>query len=971
MTLRPGVSTAPGAEPGSAAAAVADAALGAPDAVVGRDVVLDQAGRSLSGGGTVLIEGPPGIGKTAVWRHLVRTAERDGWLVLACAPAEAEAALPLAALADLLGPLADRIPELPDPQRVALEIAVLSGAAGGEVDERALGAGTRALLDAAAQDAGATKVLVAVDDAHWLDLPSERALRFALRRAVPQLAVLVTSRADSSVPPAPLGLDREPLAVSLRRIELRPLGVGALHHILRQRLGATLGRPLLARIASDAGGNPLLAIELARAVLRLPRLPAPGADLPVARSLQQLLSDLLGTLPEASRAAVRLAALLAVPTLHDLAAAGVPSSAFDAAEDAGLLVVAPDAIKFTHPAHAAGIRAGIPPGVRRHLHRQLASVVADKDERARLLAQCTTRVDPEVARELAEAASRRRARGAPELAAQLYQRAAELTPPERVADRRRHRLAAARCQFESGDYAAAGAAADAVADTASDTTLDRAAERRTGTAVVADDDRGELRAEAMLLRASVAWMADDIDTAAQAAERGLAAVPAGSALAGRIHAHLSVFRDSPDLARTHAEAATALLEDSTGDRALLAGTYLQLFFNEVRGGRPARTELLDRALELERGEPSWLGGTVPAIWWKSIDDYPRARERLLTMLHKASERGDEPTQHEVLTHLGDTELLAGDWAAAAEHVTSARELGEQLGTGLVGETWLGGLLDAHRGRLAEAGAVAEAGLRRSDEAGDLWARRIHLHLAGLVALSAGRMVDAARDYADLARLLDQLGLVDALAVRFEPDWVEACVGTGDLVTARVAMARLAERHRRLPRPWTALGLARSRALIDSATGADPTPALDQLGRAMDVVPAGAVPLDRARCLLVAGVVHRRARRKREARDALQAAGGEFKALGANAFAERAAAELARVGSRPIVSGDLTATEDRVARLAAAGHTNRSIADALFVSPKTVEANLARAYRKLGISRRAELGTAMARGSAPEGGRLPG
>ncbi len=946
MTSRPGAPVGPGAEEST---------------VVGRDGVLEQVRRSLSDGDTVLLEGPAGIGKTAVWHQLVGDARRDGWLVLGCAPSEVEADLPLAALADLLRPLADRVPTLPAPQRVAIEAAALSGHPGEQIDERVLGAATRSLLDAAVAGADGTPVLVAVDDAHWLDRPSERALRFALRRAVPRPAVLVTCRSGDGMPLAPpLGLDQEPMAAALRRIDLHPLGVGALHHILRRRLGATLSRPLLARIVHDAGGNPLLAIELARAVLRLPNLPAPGEDLPVAASLQHLLADVLAELPEASRAAVRLAALLAAPTVRDLTSAGVSLSSFDAAEEAGLLAVGRDSIEFTHPVHAGAIRAGIPPGVRRQLHRQLAAVVTGHDERAHHLAQCTTEVDTDVARALADAADRRRARGAPELAAELFQRAAELTPPEYAAERGLHRLAAARCRFDAGDYAAAGSAAN----------------------TVADDHDGELRAEALLLRASVAWMADDIDTATSAAERGLAAVAADSTLAGRIHAHLSVFRDSPETARRHAEAAAALLARSnepgkkepggerTGrdkDSALLAGTLLQLFFNEVRGGWPARIELLDRGLELEGGEPSWLGGTVPAIWWKSVDEYDRARERLQAMLRWAVERGDEPTQHEVLTHLGDTELLSGDWSTAAAHVAAARELGEQLGTGLVGETWLGGLLDAHRGRLTEASAVAEDGLRKAEESKDLWSRRLHVYLAGFVALSAGRLDEAARAYAELAELLDGQGLVEPLAVRFEPDWVEACVGSGDLTTAGVAMARLGDRHRRLPRPWTMLGLARSRALLDSATGEDPAAALDQLRAARDAVPLDAVPLDRARCLLVAGVVHRRARRKRDARDALQAAGAEFAALGAGAFAERAAAELARVGGRPAASGDLTATEERVARLAVAGHTNRSIAHALFLSPKTVEANLARVYRKLGISRRAELGTAMARGSATADG----
>ncbi|MFU8871662.1 AAA family ATPase [Micromonospora sp. SL4-19] len=908
--------------------------------LVGRDAVAGRARRALDAGAPVLMEGPSGIGKTALWRALVAGVERAGWLPLTCAPTETEAALPFAALADLLRPLAARVPALPPPQRVAAEVVLLSAHRDEVIDERAVGAATRSLIEAAMSDAA--PVLLAVDDAPWLDPPSERALRFALRRLAPRPPVLVTRRTDGTEPPAaPLGLDDDRSDVpSMTRIGLAPLGAGALHHIVRARLGGTLSRPLLARIARDAGGNPLLAIEMARAVLRLPRPPWPGEDLPVPSSMRQLLADALRALPAHSRDAVRLAALLTVPTLRDLEAAGVPADAFDAGEEAGLLTVTPSRVTFTHPRYAAAVRGGIPPGVRRRLHRTLADAVSDPDERARQLASCTTTPDTAVAAVLAEAAERQRARGAPAVAAELYERAAELTPSVDADSRDRRRLTALRCRIDSGDYAAAGAAADAAAGQLT----------------------GEARAEALLLRAMVAWCADDLTAAVSAGEQALAAAPAGTPLAGRIHAHLTLFEDAPEAARRHAEAAIALLPDREDDRSLVTASLLLLFFHEVRAGLPARTKLLDRALALEAGEPSWLAGSIPAIWWKATDAHDRARARLQDMLGRAVARGDEPWQHELLTHLGETELLAGRFAAAGAHIAAARELGEQIGSGLVGETWLAATLDAYRGRLAEATLVVEAGLRRARDLDDAWCRRIHLQLAGFVALSAGRMGEAAAAYGELVQALDGSGIAEPIALRFEPDWIEACVGAGDLATAEKALARLAERHTRLARPWTSLGLARSRVLLVSATGADPTPALAALSAARAAVPADVLPLDRARCLLVAGRALRRARRRREAREALDVADAEFTTLGAAAFAAQTRAELTRIGRRAASSIVLTATEERVARLAAQGSTNRVIADTLFISPKTVEANLARAYRKLGISSRAELGAVM--GSRP-------
>ncbi|MBQ1071098.1 helix-turn-helix transcriptional regulator, partial [Micromonospora sp. D75] len=544
---------------------------------------------------------------------------------------------------------------------------------------------------------------------------------------------------------------------------------------------------------------------------------------------------------------------------------------------------------------------------RRRLHAVLARAVADPDERARQLARCAVAPDADVAADLAAAAARQRIRGAPALAADWYARAAELTPQAATADRNRRRLDAVQCRIDSGDYAAAGRAAEA------------AAEELTGA------ERGE----ALLLRALVAWCADDLVTAVRVAEQALAAAGPDGDLAGRIHTHLTMFHDQPEAARAHARAAIARLSDRDDHRPLFTAALLLFFFHEVRAGGEAPTGLLDRALALEAGEPSYLAGSVPAIWWKAVDDHDRARARLHLMLDRAVARGDDPLRHEALTHLGETELLAGRFAEAGTHIADARDLGEQLGTGLVGESWLAGMLDAHRGRLARAGATA-AGLRRDDDLGDAWSRRLHHQLTGLVALASGEWVTAAAAYGSLAADLDGSGIVEPLGQRFEPDWIEACVGAGDLDTAHAALDRLARRHARLPRPWTTLGLARSRVLLAGATGADPGEALDALTQARATVPEAVLPLDRARCLLAAGRAYRRVRRRREARAALDAAVAEFDALGASAFADRARAELGRIGARTPAPTALTATEERVARLAARGQTNRLIADALYI-----------------------------------------
>ena len=902
--------------------------------MVGRDDAIGQAWATLTTGGSVVLEGPTGIGKTAVWQAVLQRARRHDWLVLACAPAETETALPYAALADLLRPLAPMASALPQPQRIAADVVMLAAQPPQPVDERTVAAATRSLLESAP----GRRVLVAVDDAQWIDIPSERALRFAIRR-LPGLPLLITQRADEPDADLPLGLDRGREPAAPTRIRLGPLDASALHQILHTRLGGSLSRPLSARVIREADGNPLLAIELARAVLRLPRPPLPGEDLPVARSIRQLVADTMAGLPAASRESVRLAALLTVATRGDLAAIGCPPEAYEPAEEVGLVTVTPTGVSFAHPLIAAAVRASIPPGVRRRLHRTLAAAVTDPDERARHLAWGTVEPDAAVAAELTAAAERARTRGAPALAADLYGQAARLTPPALTRERQVRRLDAARCRFDSGDYPAAARAAEELAS----------------------ESTGDLRAEALLLRAMVAWSSDEVgtETAAAIAAAALTAAGADTPLAGRVHVHLGLFVDQPEPAYRHAQTAVALLEGSPADQELLSAALLLQLMHGVRAGRPARTDLLERGLALEGERPSWLAGTVPAVWWKGIDEHDRARDRLEWMLGEAVARGDEPWQHELLAHLGETELLTGRWQAAGRHIRAAQDLGEQLASGLVGENWLVGMLAAYQGRLAQARRLAQEGLQRGAAIGDHWCQRINLHLLGFVELSAGRMAQAAEAYTRLATSCDEVGLLESLSLRFEADWLEACVRAGDIDTATAALDRLAKRHRRLPRPWTELGLARGRLLLAGVAGGDTSAHLDELARVRARLPPHVLPFEQARTLLVAGIAHRRARRKRPAREILAAAVAGFDALGAAAFAATARAELARVGGRPAAPQELTATEDLVARLAAQGRTNRAIAGELFLSPKTVEANLSRIYRKLGVTNRAQLGAAMA------------
>jgi DNA-binding CsgD family transcriptional regulator len=193
--------------------------------------------------------------------------------------------------------------------------------------------------------------------------------------------------------------------------------------------------------------------------------------------------------------------------------------------------------------------------------------------------------------------------------------------------------------------------------------------------------------------------------------------------------------------------------------------------------------------------------------------------------------------------------------------------------------------------------------------------------------------------------------------RFQGDHAEAVIALDDLDRAEVLVARLEERARLIPRPWICTVSARCRALLLAARG-DLEGALRSVQEALAAQESLDMPVERARTTLVLGQMLRRSKQRREARAAFEEALEAFEAVGATLWAKRARAELARVPVRR-APGDLTPTEERIAGLAASGLTNRVIAEQIFVSPKTVESNLARVYRKLAIRSRAELGRAMA------------
>ena len=418
--------------------------------VIGRDAELARTAAFLdalpSGPSGLVIEGEAGAGKTTIWLAGVEEARERGYRVLETRPVEAEAELPFAGLGDLVGSVVDEVlDELPEPQADALRVALLLAPPRGlPPDERAVAV---ALLGAVRVLVRSGPVLIAIDDVQWLDPASATVVAFAWRRLREEpVGLLLAHRFGTHAPARLVEDDRlSPLAVG-------PLTLGAVHRLLHEQIGLVLARPALRRVYEVAGGNPFFALELGRALQGHEGELTPGEPLPVPGRLQDLVQGRLEELPPLSREVLGTAAALSHPTLGLLAAAVAGGEeALRPALEAQVIEIEGDRVRFTHPLLAAAAYQSMETIDRRKLHRRLAELVPDADERARHLALSTDVPDSDVAHALEEAAEHARVRGATATAGELCEEARRLTPLDRPEDAHRRTVAAARYRFVAGD----------------------------------------------------------------------------------------------------------------------------------------------------------------------------------------------------------------------------------------------------------------------------------------------------------------------------------------------------------------------------------------------------------------------------------------------------------------------------------------------------------------------------------------
>jgi DNA-binding CsgD family transcriptional regulator len=908
--------------------------------VIGRDDELASITAFLEDGtpGALLLEGEAGIGKTTLWRAGVDEARVRGQAVLTCSPGGSETEFSLSGLRDLLDNAFDQIAgDLPEPQRRVLGVALLRD----EQEDAAPQPSTVAasFLNALRALAASGPVLVAVDDLQWLDGPSAGVLEYAARRLRGEpIRLLLSARTevDSRVS---LDLDRAFTDGGLRRMEIGPLSLGALGRVIRLQLGTDFPRQALRRLHETSGGNPLFALELVRALQRSGRTLEPGQPLPVPDNLHDLVRGRVELLPEDTQAALLAVAALAHPTVRLL------ELAFDDESTARLLrpafesqvvVLSGDQVRFTHPLLASAVYADASRKSRSALHRRLAEIVSEPEERARHLALGAEEPAEEIAVELDHAVRNAAQRGAHDIAVELAELAVKLTPEAETSARQRRTIDVAEHGFASGRFTKA---------------------EQLVSQLLEELPAGPQRARALVL--SVRAREENLEDCALIYERALEEARGDPALEAEIHRYLvETWIVLGDLrqATEHARLAVELTE-RTGDTAGLGMALADLAHIENLTAR-ITPGLLERALELEQqvgGLPPWYRPSVVLGLRLMFDDrLDEARERLEHAYRDAGDQANEYARAVVQMHLVQLEIRAGEWRRAQAYADDSYAVFEESGSGNESiAAYIKALVAAHLGQAEEARHWGQRSLAASEVAGDA-VFRLHVEgVLGFLDLSVGDAAAAAGWLRPLPAIYAARGYGQPNVNPVLPDLIEALVILGEPDEAGELLEQLQERGDALSSPWALVTAARCRGLLAAARG-DVEGAVAELRRAVELGESLPQPLERGRTLLALGQVQRRARKRADARRALEAALATFERLGAALWADRARREIARLGGRAPSRDELTATERQVAELVAQGKANKEVATALVVSVKTVEFHLGNVYRKLGVRSRVEL-----------------
>ena len=897
-------------------------------------------------GRAVLIEGPPGIGKSRLLSEFRRRASAEDALVLNARAGELEREFPFGVVRQLFeavvtGP--DTLAGAAAGARVVFDSPDNGAPTGGDASFAALHGLYWLTLNLAAE----RPLLLEVDDLHWCDRPSLRFLAYLVRRLEGQ-PVLVTASVRTGDPPTDAALLAE-IANDPATAHVRPgpLSEEAVGRLVARRLGAEPDRAFREACHKTTGGNPLLVRQLLNALeTDAVRPDAAHADVVRAIGSRAVSSSVLlrlARLPGEAASVARAVAVLGEGA--DLpAVAGV--SGLDEAQVAGTMaalaraeILRPEPPPgFVHPLVRDAVYQGLPLGERELLHARAAGVLrklgAPLDQIAGQLMNTPRRGDDEVAQLLHEAGNAALARGAVDSSVGYLQRALDEPAPPDI----RPRLLLDLGQVEALTH---GPQAALHLREAYDGLTDVQLRIRVANAL----------GRALLFTSSPSAGA----AVARAAARELPAELADEALGLEAFALMGVpfgALDPSEMEAAHAyrhRPLTTLGEKMMGAVAALDWTYSGGHVDEVNG-------LALAALaggQLRGHDPNLL--TLAALLPMIVGDRDEALQIFDLGMIDAHSRGSLFAITGMHLWRGFTLFWRGDLIDAEEELSSAFDEAEVWGYGADTLQWNSAHLswcETERGDLA---AARRALVRAPERGGHSDGARYWCNARLELLIAEGRYEDAVEASEEYGRRFAHYH--NPAAAR----WSSLRAVALDALGMKRKAIELAAEELDRARDWGAPGtVARSLRVLGMLEGAE---GLERLEEAVDVVSRAPSRLELAKSLAALGITRRRAGRPDYAREPLTRAHELAEVCGAERLLGQIRTELLAVGveptsARPRGVGSLTATERRVAALAAAGRAEREIAQELFVTPRIIEIKLGSALRKLGASSQGELALAL-------------
>lgn len=929
------------------------------DALLERERELLQIREALvdgvAGGGRLLvIEAEAGLGKTRLVSEAQALAAPAGVRVVSARATELERAFPFGIVRQLFQPdIANRsAPEVSAIWAGAAASArsALGVAEGVSRDRFAVLHGLYWLTVGLAQE---RPLLLTVDDAQWADAASLEYLMFLLPRLgeLP-LVVLVATRPDEA--------HDGPLAALLtdtivQRLMPAPLSLQAASELVGERLGAQPDAAFATACHEVTGGNPFLLGELSQTLTEENIEPTAEQAVPVSRlapeSIRRHVLRRLARLSEAARAVARAVSVLGDDSAPRLVAAlgGLREEAvLEAADElrAASILAADGRLRFVHPLTRNVVYSELSIGERDRAHaaaaRLLSADSAGPDQVATHLLAASARGDRGVVEILTRAAERALERGAPESAIAYADRAFREPPPDDL------HMATVRLLVSSAFRAGRVAALKPIED--------ELLASLTGQPPVPAASAAEV----------VPWMviSGHAEEGAALLEQAIeGAVGEGNLdLAVSHEAHLVYLTQRPPadgearLERYHGR----LPPDTPRGRLALA---LRSWWSATSDGSAADSAdlawqaLADGQIFEEQPElPHPIQAGIVLIRADRLDEAHHVAARALAV---AERRG-------AVVGLASAWFLRGFVAQRRGHLAEAEADSRQA----VDAARLSGTLSSlppftallveilsERGDLEGAAAVLEEALPEDRVPDGLWVAPL-LRARGLLRLAEGRVREAADDLVDLGDRMQQAGMATGGGVPVASLVALALGSLGESSRARDFAAAGMLSARRWGAPSTVSTALTAQGLLEQGRER-----LDLLADAVGVLDGSPVRLYRARALAELGAAMRRANQRSAAREPLREALELARRCGAATLARRAYDELLATGETvrrhsPIGVESLTPSERRVSRMAASGMTNRQIAEALFLTIKTIESHLAAAFDKLGVHSRGELARAL-------------